>query len=445
MRRLSLRGRLTLLVAVAVALAVAGASIGAWFAVRRELLKQIDLTLTDRPVSADGITQIEPESAVVARQPITVRFRLMVIDRTGKQVIAGAIPVRPQAIAVADGKQALAIYDDTTSDGVHVRVSAIPVSEGALVRARPLTETDTTLSHLALLLALVSALGVAVAGGLGLLVSRAGLRPVDRLTDAAEEIARTERLVAVDVQGSDEIARLGTAFNTMTEALDRSRRQQRQLVVDAGHELRTPLTSLRTNIDLLVRADRAARALPAADRERLLDDLTAQTDELGSLISELVELTREQEAEPPEPTDLSRLVERAVERARLRAPHVHFDVHVHEHLVTGHAAALERAVLNLLDNAVKFGPAEQTVRVLLAGDTLTVDDEGPGIAAEDLPHVFERFYRAAGSRAMPGSGLGLAIVAQAIRAHGGTVSAGVSPGGGTRVTVVLPASSAPAA
>jgi two-component system sensor histidine kinase MprB len=347
--------------------------------------------------------------------------------------------VRPQAIAVAKREQSLALYNDTTTDGVHVRVSAVPVREGALVRARPLTETDRTLSHLAWLLLLISGLGVVGAGCLGLAVARAGLAPVDRLTAAAEEIARTEQLVAVEVRGDDEIARLGTAFNTMTSALDRSRRQQRQLVVDAGHELRTPLTSLRTNIDLLVRADRSGRTLPAADRERLLDDLTAQTDELGALVSELVELTREQEAEPPEPTDLARLVQRAVDRARLRAPHVRFDVDVQEHTVTGNAAALERAVLNLLDNAVKFGPEGQTVTVRLVGGVLTVDDEGPGIATEDLPHVFERFYRAASSRAMPGSGLGLAIVAQAARDHGGTVTAGVAPAGGTRITVAIPA------
>ncbi|HVU74753.1 MAG TPA: HAMP domain-containing sensor histidine kinase [Mycobacteriales bacterium] len=443
MRRLSLRGRLTLLVAVAVAMAVAGASVGAWFAVRRELLKQIDQTLTDRPPTTEGLSTIEPESAVVSRQPSTVRFRVMVINATGTVVGTDDIPVRPQAVAVAKGASDLALYNDTTSDGVHVRVSAVPWNGGALVRARPLTETDTTLSHLTWLLLLVSGLGVVGAGCLGLVVSRAGLKPVDRLTATAEEIARTEQLVAVDVRGTDEIARLGRAFNTMTSALDRSRRQQKQLVLDAGHELRTPLTSLRTNIDLLVRADRAGRALPATDRERLLDDLTAQTDELGSLVSELVELTREQEAEPPEPTDLGRLVQRAVERARLRAPHVRFDVSVEEHVVAGNAAALERAVLNLLDNAVKFGPPRQTVRVRLHAGVLTVDDEGPGIADEDVPHVFERFYRAASSRAMPGSGLGLAIVAQAVRAHDGTVTATASPGGGTRVTVELPGSASP--
>src|SRR5262249_50340084 len=142
----------------------------------------------------------------------------------------------------------------------------------------------------------------------------------------------------------------------------------------------------------------------------------------------------------PEPTDLARLVQRAVDRARLRAPHVRFDVGLHEHVVTGHAAALERAVLNVLDNAVKFGPPGQVVRVHLEHGRLEVDDHGPGIAAEDLPHVFERFYRAAGSRAMPGSGLGLAIVAQAVRAHGGTVEALAAPSGGTRITIVVPGS-----
>ena len=211
---------------------------------------------------------------------------------------------------------------------------------------------------------------------------------------------------------------------------------QRHLVADAGHELRTPLTSLRTNLDLLAQA---GQELPERARSELIDDVRAQIAELTTLIGDLVELARDE----PLPTvvvqvDLSDIVDRALTRVRRRAPGVTFDRDMDPWWVIGDAAGLERAITNLLDNAAKWSPPDGTVSIRLVDGALIVDDEGPGIATDDLPHVFDRFWRSEESRAMPGSGLGLSIVAQVVERHAGTVTAGPAPDGGTRVVLRLP-------
>jgi two-component system, OmpR family, sensor histidine kinase MprB len=274
-------------------------------------------------------------------------------------------------------------------------------------------------------------------------VARNGLRPVRRLTAAVEEIARTEELAPLPIEGDDEIARLATAFNAMLAALEASRDRQRRLVADAGHELRTPLTSLRTNLDLLTQADETG-GLPPEQKAELLDDVRAQIEELSNLVGDLVELARDEPlTQVVETFDLAEVVDRAVSRVRLRAPRSEFDVATLPWWVEGESGAVERAVTNLLDNAAKWGPADGTITVRMANGTLTVDDQGPGIEPDDLPHVFERFYRSTESRSMPGSGLGLAIVQQVVGRHSGTVTAGAAPGGGARMTMWIPGHASP--
>ncbi len=272
----------------------------------------------------------------------------------------------------------------------------------------------------------------------GWLVARNGLRPLRRLTSRVEHIAMTEDLRPLRVEGDDEVARLATAFNQMLLALGASRDRQRRLVADASHELRTPLTSLRTNLDLLRQAE-GNTALPADARLELLDDVRGQIEELSALVGDLVELARD------EPTtrvvaevDLADVVERAVTRVRRRAQDVSFDVDLDPWRVVGDSNGLERAVTNLLDNAAKWSPPEGTVFVRLTDGVLTVDDQGTGVAEADRPHVFERFYRAEESRAMPGSGLGLAIVRQVIDRHGGQLQVTEAPSGGARFALWLP-------
>ena len=333
------------------------------------------------------------------------------------------------------------------AEGEPYRVAAVPdpkVEGQALVLAQSLDAQETVLKRLGAVMLLFGLAGVVGAAAAGWAVARNGLRPVRRLTEAVEEIARTEDLAPLPVEGDDEIARLATAFNAMLAAVAASRDRQRRLVADAGHELRTPLTSLRTNLDLLTQADETG-GLPPEQKAELLADVRAQLEELSTLVGDLVELARD---EPPaanvvESFDLAEVVDRAAARVRLRAPRSEFDVATLPWWVVGESGAVERAVTNLLDNAAKWGPADGTITVRLANGVLTVDDQGPGIDPADLPHVFERFYRSRESRSMPGSGLGLAIVHQIVERHSGAVTAGDAPGGGTRMTMWLPGNPVP--
>jgi two-component system sensor histidine kinase MprB len=356
-----------------------------------------------------------------------------------------ALPVSATDRAVAAGKRAESFRSiGNAPRNTHARVLTFSVGGGYAVQlARPLGDVDRTLGHLALILALVALAGVALALVLGYLVGKASIKPVEELTEAVERVGATGQLAErIAVTGDDELSRLATSFNQMLAALDESRRQQAQLVADAGHELRTPLTSLRTNIEVLLRV----HALPDADRAALFGDITAQLGELTTLVGDLVELARDDEQRPePQDVRLDIVVEDAVERARLRAPGVEFkvDLAVGEAVVRSQPNLLERAVLNVLDNAVKWSPPGSAIEVKTHrdGDTwrLYVRDHGPGITDEDLPHVFDRFYRSAGARGLPGSGLGLAIVRQVVESSGGSVTASTSPDGGTVLGIALPA------
>jgi two-component system, OmpR family, sensor histidine kinase MprB len=266
-------------------------------------------------------------------------------------------------------------------------------------------------------------------------VARAALSPVQRLTNAAERVTETGDLSErIEVGGGDELSRLAGSFNTMLAALEESTRAQRQLVADASHELRTPLTSLRTNIEVL--ADN--RELPEGERSRLISDVVEQLGEMTTLISELIELAHaEQQTVEAQDVRLDLLTADAIERVRRNRPGVRFTADLEESVVRGVPATLERAIGNLLDNAAKWSPPGAEVEIEARDGLVTVRDHGPGIAEEDLPYVFDRFYRARSARGMPGSGLGLAIVRQVAESHGGEVAAERAPGGGTRMVLRL--------
>jgi two-component system sensor histidine kinase MprB len=293
-----------------------------------------------------------------------------------------------------------------------------------------------------------------VSGALvGRTVARTGLAPIDRLTAAAVRVAHTRDLDAdIPDEGGGEIRRLIRSINDMLAALRDSRRAQRLLAEDAAHELKTPLTSLRLNVELLIRLDRRGTldsALPAASRTRLLNDLGAQVAELSTLAAELTDLARgDVSDESTELLDLADVVVAAASQARSRVPDVEIALDVTSVWVSGRPAALQRAVLNLIDNAGKWSPADQPVQVRLraqgASAVLEVDDAGPGIDAADVPRVFDRFYRADSARALPGSGLGLSIVQRVVDAHGGRATVARSARGGALLRVDLPAAAPPA-
>ena len=351
------------------------------------------------------------------------------------------LPITAATHAVAAGRHG-AFFSDTTVAGTHVRILTERAPEGGVWQAAlPLSDVDSTLSHLKLVLALVSLGGVALAAALGLLVSRAALVPVRRLTGAAERVARTQDLGhRIEAGEEDELARLAGSFNTMLAALERSRLAQRQLVSDASHELRTPLTSVQANLDALALGE----ALPASERARILAAAQAQLGELTVLVGDLVDLSKtEVEDLEAEDVRLDLAAAAALDRARLHAPQCRFLLDAEPCLVRAAPARLDRAIANLLDNACKWStPAAldgAPVEVRVRAGALEVRDHGPGIAAEDLPRVFDRFYRAPGARGRPGSGLGLAIVRHMAEAHGGAVHAANDPQGGARLTLELPA------
>lgn len=459
-RGLSLRSRLSFIVASAVAVAVIAVSGFAWLVVRDELYGRLDDQLTIDAatlVARPGVRNASPvaPSDRSEREParrrdrgLDTRPRWQVLDAEGRPVGSGGLPVTDRAYMIATGRSAR-VVEEVTVGLDEYRMLTVPVGGGGAIQVAISSDpVDYTLRKLGLVLVLGCVGGVVGSWLLGRTVARAGLAPVEKLTRATEHVTATRNLGAtIQVRGDDEIARLSRSFNAMLTALDDSRAAQRMLVEDAGHELRTPLTSLRNNIELLIHADSpaaAGRVLPAAERASLLRDLDAQVTELANLTTELVQLARDDSTtEPIEAVDLADVVATAVERARVRTPRATITMDLVPASVQGWPALLERAVLNLLDNAVKWSPAEGVVRVGLDRDgdfaRLTIADNGPGIAEVDREKVFERFYRAPAARAMPGSGLGLAIVAQAVARHGGTVTVGSVGSGGALLTMRLPA------
>jgi two-component system sensor histidine kinase MprB len=349
------------------------------------------------------------------------------------------LPVTAATRAVAAGRRG-AFFSDATIGGTHVRILTERAPEGGVWQAAlPLTDMDSTLTHLRVVLVLVCLGGIALAAALGLLVSRTALIPVRRLTRAAERVARTQNLRHRIQAGEEhELGRLAESFNTMLAALERSRLAQRQLVSDASHELRTPLTSAQANLDALA----IGEELPPRERARILAAARAQLRELTVLVGDLVDLSKtEIEEIEVEDVRLDLAAAGALERARLHAPECRFVLDAEPCLVRAAPARLDRAIANLLDNACKWSPpapAGGPVEVRVRAGALEVRDHGPGIAAADLPRVFDRFYRSRGARARPGSGLGLAIVRQMAEAHGGAVHAANDPGGGARLTLELP-------
>ncbi|MFJ9697143.1 sensor histidine kinase [Kitasatospora sp. NPDC101183] len=471
LRSRSLRGRLTFLSAAAVAVAIALSALACWFIVEKQLYNQVRADLADTPL----VPRLPPQSTVCDATPegaltregkspsdvsgSALRDVQFVTARTHEVCLPGhprrAIVVNPgdsQAYHLPHGRAIIRDGHYTNGDPAVVRISVYgdpTFGPGLMMVATPTKSVEDSLQGLAVLLGAVSVGGILLAAVAGRLVARSSLKPVDQLTDAVEHIARTEEVgTTIPVLGDDEIARLSDSFNSMSTALANSRERQTRLIADAGHELRTPLTSLRTNVDLLIRSDETGRPLPPATKTKLLGNMKAQMQELTVLIGDLLQLSRPDTPKPVRQHTVVALHEitgRALERAKLRGPGLAFDTETEPWYVRGDAAALERAVINLLDNAVKYSPPGGTVDVRLHQGVLTVRDHGPGIPADELPYVFDRFWRSPSSRQLPGSGLGLSIVAQSVKEAGGEVALGPAPDGGpgTLATLRLPGGPAP--
>ena len=320
-------------------------------------------------------------------------------------------------------------------DGVYV--------PAALQLARPLNGVDNVLSELRLVLFLVFLGGIALAAGLGRLAARRALAPLAEVAQAAQHIGETEDLSnRIRVHADDEVGQLATRFNAMLDRLEASRaevddsmRAQRQLVADASHELRTPVTSLRTNIEVLLEG----AELDPEDRRRLLADVVEQSEELTALVTDLIELARGDEpGYATEDVRLDALAAESIARSHRNAPQIQIQSRLQPVSIDGVPARLERAINNLLDNAARHSPPGGAVEVTVDHDGVTVRDHGPGVDEQDLPYVFDRFFRGTNSRGRQGSGLGLAIVRQVTEQHGGTATATNAPDGGAVFTLHLP-------
>jgi two-component system, OmpR family, sensor histidine kinase MprB len=458
----SYRRRLTLLAAVAVTLAVAVASVATYLSVRAQLRDSVDdhLRSLNRRVATQPAPTAGPARRQIDAEQERRRFLLLLpsspLGEQGyAQVVTSAgritpppgrpalLATGPRVLAVAQGR-AEPFFCNADLSGTPVRVYVGPFADGqALQAAQSLADVNATMRRVTLVLVLVSLGGVVLAAMLGGLVGGSAMQPVRRLMRGTRYVAATQDLSRrVDAVGDDELAGLARSFNAMLEALAESRRAQRQLVADASHELRTPLTTVQANVELLSRA----HELAPEEREQLREDLLSQLRELTGLVGDLVELARERPPESDlEELDLAALVESCVERTRGHGPSLRFVAGLEPCLVRADRVRLERAVINLLDNARKWSPDGGTVEVEVSGGELVVRDKGPGIEAADRPHVFDRFYRSAESRRLPGSGLGLAIVRQVAEMHGGAAWASAPPSGrGAELHLRLPAFTAAA-
>jgi two-component system, OmpR family, sensor histidine kinase MprB len=437
-----LRTRLTAAAATAATLTIVAVVAVAYIAVRHELRGQVDTQLRHQASEIFVRPEIDDnglQSAGVHSEVGDVGGVLQVLNSAGQFEGTGLklpIDTSDKKIAADGGTQ----MRDADIGGVHFRMLTKPLSAAgpdvAVEIALPLTQVDSQLHklRLAFLFLALFGLGLVVLGSW--FVVRRTLRPVASLTEAAERIAVTRDLTTrIEDYGDDELGRLASTFNTMLDALERSLGQQRQLILDASHELRTPLASLRTNVEVLHDVDR----LSVEQRRALLDGVVTQLDELTGLVADVVELARGDAPESAqEDVVLDDLLAEAVDRARRHWPHVIFMLAAEPVTVRGVPNRLDRAIANLLDNAGKFSPAGAVVDVSLTSvGVLTVADRGPGVPAEAVAQVFDRFYRADEARALPGSGLGLAIVKQVIDGHQGTVVLSNRPDGGAIVTVTL--------
>ena len=476
---MTLRTRIAAVVGVSVAVAVLAAAVGLYVAVSSDLRGEVDKGLRARvralmqpsPGGVEGGAEGPgpaglfgsgppspggpgpgggPEGLPSSVQPAPfggapgyVQF----VAPDGKVRVPGGQGSSPATIPVTARDRAIAqrgsgsALTDRTVKGTKLRVLSEGLgARGAVMVARPLGEVDSELSRLAEILAIVGAGGIALAVALGAGVARVALAPVRRFTARTETLteAGVLRGASLDlsrrlhVEGRDELGRLADSFNRTLDALERSVSSQRQLVADAGHELRTPIASLRANIQVLGESER----LPEADQESLRADIVAELDELTALVADVVELARGTASDGSEADEvrLDEVVRAGIEKAKRRGG-VRFEAGLEPTVVIGPADRIDRAVGNLLENARKWSPEGGVVEVQLRDGVLSVRDHGPGFDERDLPHVFDRFYRAEEARRLPGSGLGLAIVRQAAEACGGGAEAANAPAGGALLKV----------
>ncbi len=334
------------------------------------------------------------------------------------------------------------------------RIYVLPVDASMLADGRvarfvvgtaPLLELDMSLRRVWRFMMLIAVMGNLITFATGWLLAGRALRPVLMLTEAAGTIARSgafAQRVPADMP-RDELGRLAETFNEMLERLERSHAAQARFVSDASHELRAPLTVIQANLELLEHRPE----MSAAEREDAIRAAHAETARLVRLVADLLVLARADTGVPMrhDAVEVDRIVVAVLDEARLIAPHRRISIGTLDPaVVAGDADRIKQLVLNLVENALKYTPADGRITVALRRTGLIAEievrDTGIGIPAADLPHVFERFYRAdpARTRDAGGTGLGLSIALWIARQHGGEIALASEPGRGTVATVRLP-------
>lgn len=429
---MTFRTRLTVLASLAAAVALIGASVAVYYSYRHDLLRQADREL----------------ASSVSLAPLN---RITTIDKTGKVVVKSdgwAPSENPSPVVVPGTSTALSVHMILVPPGSNtaaaaagalrfrtLRIHGEPTRRLTILGTHPvitvdrsLADIDRSLSRLRWLLGLTCLGGIAAATALGLLLSGRAIAPLRRLTEATERISETGDLSArTGHHGRDEVSRLSTQLDALLATVERSTKTQRQLVADASHELRTPLATLRANFGLIAQPN----GLGPDERSELVRDVEEELESMTALVHELVELAQGEELDvEPKEFRLDEIVRSSVDRATKRTQDVVFRANLEPTVLVGVPERVERAVDNLLDNARKWSPLGETVDVSIRNGVLEVRDRGPGIATEDAPLVFNRFYRSLRARGTPGAGLGLAIVKQVADAHNGSVSVDSAPGGG---------------
>ena len=442
------RTRLAAIASFAVAAVVLTIAAISFIGIRHVIYTTVDNGLTAQARSA--IRSAERSGGMTDSGFYGATAVVVAAEGTGK---GDLLPVTSEVLAVARGRSG-PFFVNVSLGGVTQRELVTPVPAGisvdtaggpvllvhggALQLATPLTEVNRELEILLWSVLGAAAVGIVAAALLGRAVAEAALRPLDELTVDVEQISDAlDGASRLDPGAPDELGRLRRAFNRLLDAVDSSQASQRQLIMDASHELRTPLTSLRTNVELLPRI----AELAPEDGALLHADILTEVDELAHLIGNLTELVRG--AQSPSTKEVFRLdevVARAVGAAVVygRSRDIRLTATSEPSTVLGHADGIERAVTNLLSNALKWGPVGSTVEVDCSEGRIRVRDEGPGVAPEDMGHVFDRFYRARQARGLPGSGLGLAIVAQSVEMDGGSVAVRNRASGGAEFEISLP-------
>ena len=454
---MSLRWRLTLVIGGVVAVMLFGASLLAYISAESELNNQVDEFLLTRSQETELTLQIgfdrsgevgaslPPGTALgfsrgtlasLTRADASIQF--LSPNQSNLTLVSGTeLPVTDddRDLAASVPTQTQREFTNCRGDtGEEYRVLVSSSSFGALMVGRSVTDIEQTLDGLRGWLLLISVMGSIAAGGVAWVVAEGVLRPVARLAAATEQVAETRRFDAdLRVEGSDELGGLARSFNSMLSALRSSREQQERLVRDANHELRTPLTSLRTNVDVM---RRRGNSLENSERDSIMEEMSTEVRELTELVTELVGVATSSAVLAPEAfveVDLVTLCREAADRTIARTSRHVVVEGPSMACVYGDPTGLERAIGNLLGNAVKFSPAEEQITVLVGTESVEVHDGGPGIPEDETSRIFDRFYRSDSTRTMPGSGLGLAIVSDIALAHGGEAFARNRDGGGAAV------------